>query len=123
MMTFLKILATYWKDIAIAIVLATLFWIIFAWWGSNAEIAFLKTQLANCREENATLSSRVATYQQAAQLLEDKQKSASKERQQFATLLSKEINSLRNQIIPKDCPAAVDYGIKYKDDLKWPGQQ
>ena len=123
MLIFLKLLISHWKDIAISIVLATLIYIIFAWWGANAEIANLKVQLSVSREEAALLRDRVAKHQEAEQILEEKQKQASKERQQLATVLSKEINSLRNQIIPKECPEAVQYGIKYKDDLKWPGQQ
>lgn len=123
MLIFLKLLISHWKDIAISIVLATLIYIIFAWWGANAEIANLKSQLSTCREESAVQRARIEKQQQAELILEEKQKIASKERQQLATVLSKEINSLRNQIIPKECPAAVEYGIKYKDDLKWPGQQ
>lgn len=123
MLIFLKLLISHWKDIAISIVLATLIYIIFAWWGANAEIANLKVQLSVSREEAALLRDRVAKHQEAEQILEEKQKTASKERQQLASVLSKEINNLRNQIIPKECPEAVQYGIKYKDDLKWPGQQ
>lgn len=123
MLIFLKLLISHWKDIAISIVLATLIYIIFAWWGANAEIANLKVQLSVSREEAALLRDRVAKHQEAELILEEKQKQASKERQQLASVLSKEINNLRNQIIPKECPQAVQYGIKYKDDLKWPGQQ
>lgn len=123
MLIFLKLLISHWKDIAISIVLATLIYIIFAWWGANAEIANLKVQLSVSREEAALLRDRVAKHQEAELILEEKQKHASKERQQIASVLSKEINNLRNQIIPKECPQAVQYGIKYKDDLKWPGQQ
>lgn len=123
MLIFLKLLISHWKDIAISIVLATLIYIIFAWWGANAEIANLKVQLSVSREEAELLRDRVAKHQEAELILEEKQKQASKERQQLASVLSKEINNLRNQIIPKECPEAVQYGIKYKDDLKWPGQQ
>ena len=119
----LKGILQNWQAIAIAIILGTLFYIIFAWWGANAEISRLKAQINLCSDRNEVLLQQISTFESAENLAKAKLKQASEERKEIITSLSKEINKIRIQSIPKDCNAAVEYGIKYKGDLQWPGQQ
>ena len=119
----LKGILQNWQAIAIAIILGTLFYIIFAWWGANAEITRLKAQINLCSDKNEALLQQISTFESAENLAREKLKQASEERKEIITSLSKEINKIRVQNIPRDCNAAVAYGIKFKDDLQWPGQQ
>ena len=119
----LKGILQNWQAIAIAIILGTLFYIIFAWWGANAEITRLKAQINLCSDKNEALLQQISTFESAENLAKEKLKQASEERKEIITSLSKEINKIRVQNIPRDCNAAVAYGIKFKDDLQWPGQQ
>lgn len=119
----LKLLASYWKDIAMAIIVGFLVYVVFAWWGSNAEISRLNLTISNQTKSIELLQLQVASYQEAAKDLKENVETASRERKNIAILLSKEINKIKNQQIPKDCNKAIEYGIKNKGDLQWPGQQ
>ena len=110
----------YWQEIAIGIVCGALFFVTTSWWSQAAEIGRLKTQLTMAQQVNETLKTKVDAFEKAE---EDQKKAievANKNRVEIITTLQKEINKIKAQIIPKDCNGAVNYGIQYKDDLKWP---
>ena len=123
MMIFLKFIVDHWKDIAIAIVLGFLVYVVFSWWGGEAEIARLNLVVKTQAQQIDTLSDQVAAYQKSSEELKAKAATASKERAEIANMLSKEINIIKNRPMPKECDKAIQYGIQYKGDLSWPGQQ
>jgi len=111
---------TYWKEIAICIIVATGVFIVTSWYQGSAEIARLKTQLNFAAEQNDNLKNKVDAFEKAEQLAKENQEKSLKDREVIVSILTKEINKLRTQVIPKDCQGALAYGIKYKDDMKWP---
>lgn len=113
-------IANYWRDIAIGIIVAALGFITVSWWGQAVEIGRLKTQLTMAAQQNETLQTKVSAYEQAEETAKENIAKADKNRQEIINVLTKEINKVRNQPIPKDCNGAVAYGIKFKDDMKWP---
>ena len=123
MMTILnsfKFVASYWRQISLCIVVATGVFIVTSWYQGSAEIAKLKTQLNFAAEQNDNLQNQVAAYEKAEELAKENQQKSLKDREVIVTTLTKEINKLRSQVIPKDCNGAVNYGIQFKDDMKWP---
>lgn len=110
----------YWQEIAIGIVCGALFFITVSWWSQAAEIGRLKTQLTMAAQQNETLHAKVEAYEKAEEQAKVTIENADKNRQEIISVLQKEINKIRTQTIPKDCKGAVNYGIQYKDDLKWP---
>lgn len=118
--TILRFISNYWKDIAIGIVCATLFYISTSWWYQEAEIKGLRSQLSLMTHENAELHERVQAYQKSAYDSQLAIEASDKNRQKIIAVFQKEINSIRTQQIPKDCEGAVNYGIKMKGDLLWP---
>ena len=110
----------YWQEIAIGIVCGALFFVTVSWWTQAAEIGRLKTQLNMAAVQNETLKERVDAYEKAEVEAKNAQKIMLENRKIIVEDLTKEINKLRNQVIPKDCQGAVNYGIKFKDDMKWP---
>lgn len=115
-----KFVTSYWRQIALTIIVATGVFIITSWYQGSAEIGRLKTQLNFAAEQNASLVSKVEAFEKAEALAKENQQKSLKDREVIVTTLTKEINKLRTQVIPKDCQGAVDYGVKFKDDLKWP---
>ena len=113
-------LTTYWKDIAIGIVIAALAYISVTWWNQTIEIGRLKTQITMAAQQNETLQAKVNAYESAEEQSKAAIENADKNRVQIIATLQKEINKIRTQTIPKDCSGAVNYGIQYKDDMKWP---
>lgn len=110
----------YWKDIAIGIIIGALVFITVSWWGQAAEIGRLKTQITMAAQQNETLQEKVTAYEQAEDQAKKSIQVVLENRKEIITVFQKEINKLRTQTIPKDCNGAVNYGIQYKDDLKWP---
>jgi hypothetical protein len=115
-----KFVTVYWRQIALCIVVATGVFIITSWYQGSDEIGRLKTQLNFAAEQNSALQSKVEAFEKAEQLAKDNQEKSLKDREVIVTVLTKEINKLRTQVIPKDCNGAVAYGVKFKDDLQWP---
>ena len=111
---------SYWRELAIGVIIGALVFVIFSWWGQTAEIARLKTQLTMGEQINNGLKERISVYEKAEEQSKLAIENADKNRQQIVAVLQKEINKIRTQVIPKDCQGAVNYGIQYKDDLKWP---
>ena len=116
-------LTTYWKDIAIGIIIAFSAFIFMSWLNGTAEIGRLKTQLTMASQLNDTLQAKVNAFESAEQAAKDNQAKSLKDREIIVTTLTKEINKLRSQVIPKDCNGAVAYGIQFKDDMKWPQER
>ena len=110
----------YWQEIAIGIVCGALFFVTVSWWTQAAEIGRLKTQLNMAAVQNETLKERVDAYEKAEVEAKNAQKIMLENRKIIVEDLTKEINKLRTQVIPKDCQGAVAYGIQYRDDMKWP---
>jgi hypothetical protein len=110
----------YWQEIAIGIVCGALFFVTISWWSQAAEIGRLKTQLTMAAQQNETLQTKVDAFETAEQIVKENQAKSLKDREIIVTTLTKEINKLRTQVIPKDCNGAVNYGIQFKDDMKWP---
>ena len=110
----------YWQEIAIGIVCGALFFITLSWWTQAVEIGRLKTQLTMAAQVNETLQTKVTAFEKAE--LEQKKAIdvANQNRVEIINTLQKEINKIKAQPIPKDCKGAVDYGIQYRDDMKWP---
>ena len=113
-------LTTYWKDIAIGIIIAASAFIFISWLNGTAEISRLKTQLTMAAQLNETLETKVHAFESAEQKVKESQEKSLKDREIIVATLTKEINKLRTQVIPKDCQGAVAYGIQYRDDMKWP---
>ena len=113
----------YWQEIAIGIVCGALFFITISWWHQAAEIGRLKTQLTMAEQVNDTLKEKVSSFEKAEEQAKVTIANADKNRQEIISVLQKEINKIRTQTIPKDCQGAVNYGIQYKDDLKWPQER
>ena len=120
--TALSFLKNWYQEISIAVVVGTLVYIVFSWWGGNAEIARLKGQLNVYADKNEQLLVQIQTYEVQSTLIKAKVAEASAERDKMVVVLSKEINKIRNQPIPKECDKAIAYGIQYKGDLQWPEQ-
>lgn len=123
MMIFLnsfKFVASYWRQIALCIIIATGVFIVTSWYQGSAEIARLKTQLNFAAEQNEHLQSKVEAFEKAEETAKENQQKSLKDREIIVTTLTKEINKIRTQVVPKDCNGAVNYGIQFKDDLKWP---
>ena len=110
----------YWKEIAIGIIVGALAFISISWWHQSAEINRLKTQLTMAEQVNDTLKEKVSAFEKAEAQAKITIENADKNRQQIIKSVQAEINKLRTQVVPKDCNGAVNYGIQYKDDLKWP---
>ena len=115
-----KFVTSYWRQIALCIIVATGIFIITSWHQGSAEIARLKTQLNFAAEQNSHLQTKVEAFEKAELLAKENQQKSLKDREVIVTTLTKEINKLRSQVIPKDCNGAVNYGIQFKDDMKWP---
>lgn len=113
-------IANYWKDIAVGILIAFAAFVFISWLNGSAEINRLKTQLTMAAQQNETLAAKVDAYEKAELLAKENQEKSLKDREVIVSILTKEINKLRTQVIPKDCQGALAYGIKYKDDMKWP---
>lgn len=120
MLILLKTVFSYWREIAVAIIVATGVFILMSWWEGSAEISRLKTQLNFAAEQNENLVEKIAIYDKAEAVARERIERTTKERAEIVQILTKEINKIRNQPIPKDCQGAVDYGVKFKDDLQWP---
>ena len=118
----LKVLLTYWREIAIGIIISILCFISISWWNQGAEINRLKTQLTMAAQVNDTLKEKVHAFEKAEEQAKVTIANADKNRQEIIKTVQLEINKIRTQVIPKDCNGAVNYGIQYKDDLKWPKQ-
>lgn len=115
-----KFVTTYWRQIALTIIVATGVFIITSWYQGSAEIGRLKTQLNFAAEQNASLQDKISAFEKAEALAKENQQKSLKDREVIVNVLTKEINKLRSQVIPKDCQGAVAYGVKFKDDLQWP---
>jgi type II secretory pathway pseudopilin PulG len=113
-------LGGYWKEIAVGILIGFAVFVVTSWWTGTAEIARLKTQLNFAAVQNEALQEKVTAYEKAEVDAKKAQDEVLKNREIIVTTLTKEINKIRTQIIPRDCNGAVNYGIQYKDDLKWP---
>ena len=118
----LGLFSSYWREIAIGLIIAVLAFISISWWHQGAEINKLKTQLTMAEQVNDTLKEKVSSYEKAEEQAKITIENADKNRQQIIKTFQLEINKIRTQVIPKDCNGAVNYGIQYKDDLKWPKQ-
>lgn len=120
----LKLLSTllgnYWKELAVGILISFAVFVVTSWWSGTAEISKLKTQLNFAAVQNEALQEKVAAFETAQEESKKTQEISLKNREIIVTTLTKEINKIRAQVIPKDCNGAVNYGIQYKDDLKWP---
>lgn len=113
-------LGSYWKEIAVGILIGFAVFVVTSWWSGTAEISRLKTQLNFAAVQNEALQEKITAYESAEQEAKTAQKIMLENRKIIVEDLTKEINKLRTQVIPKDCQGAVNYGIKYKDDMKWP---
>lgn len=111
---------TYWKEICAGIIVGFTVYVFNSWWEGTAEISRLKTQLNFAKVQNDAMQERVDAYEKAGQEAKKTIDLAIENRQEIIGVFQKEINKLRAQVIPKDCNGAVNYGIKYKDDMKWP---
>jgi hypothetical protein len=120
MLIILKTALSYWKEAFIGIIIGALCFITFSWWNQSIEMGRLKTQLNFAAEQNAHLQTKVEAFEKAEEVAKENVTRAGKDRELIVSTLTKEINKLRTQVIPKDCEGAVAYGIKYKDDMKWP---
>lgn len=120
----LKLLSTllgnYWKELAVGILISFAVFVVTSWWSGTAEISKLKTQLNFAAVQNEALQEKVAAFETAQEESKKTQEISLKNREIIVTTLTKEINKLRSQVIPKDCNGAVNYGIQFKDDMKWP---
>lgn len=121
-LTLLSFFKNWYKEISIVIIVGTLVYIVFSWWGGNAEIARLKGQLNVYADKNEQLLVQIKSYEKQSEIIKAKVAEASHERDKMVVVLSKEINKIRNQPIPKECDKAIAYGIQYKGDLQWPEQ-
>lgn len=119
-MSMIKFLLNYWKEIAIGIIIGASVFVFTSWIEGAAEIKNLKAQIVIAGEQNANLQSKLDGYAKAEDEAKQAQKIMLENRKIIVEDLTKEINKLRSQVIPKDCQGAVNYGIKYKDDMKWP---
>jgi outer membrane murein-binding lipoprotein Lpp len=113
-------LGGYWKEIAVGILIGFAVFVVTSWWTGTAEISRLKTQLNFAAVQNEALQDKVTAFESAEQAAKDNQAKSLKDREIIVTTLTKEINKIRTQVIPKDCNGAVAYGIQFKDDMKWP---
>ena len=119
----LRFIGNYWKDIAIGIACAVLFYISSSWWTQAAEIRGLRSQLDEAVTTEHLLREQVAAYQKASYYAQAAIEAAYKNRDKIITVLRKEINNIRQQTIPKDCNGAIEFGIKMKGDMRWPSIQ
>ena len=116
----LDFITGYWKEIAVGILIGFAVFVVTSWWTGTAEISRLKTQLNFAAVQNEALQEKITAYESAGQEAKKSIAVVLENRKEIITTLTKEINKLRTQTIPKDCQGAVNYGIKYKDDMKWP---
>ena len=116
----LDFITGYWKEIAVGILIGFAVFVVTSWWTGTAEISRLKTQLNFAAVQNEALQEKITAYEQAEDEAKKSIAVVLENRKEIITTLTKEINKLRTQTIPKDCQGAVNYGIKYKDDMKWP---
>lgn len=117
-----NLFTAYWKEIAIGVIIGALVFISLSWWHQGAEINKLKTQLTMAEQVNDTMKEKVSSFEKAEQQAKITIENADKNRQEIIKTFQVEINKIRTQAIPKDCKGAVNYGIQYKDDLKWPAR-
>lgn len=120
MFVFTYLIRTYWKLALVAIILLTCA-------GFVANEIHIRHELADARVEIATLKSEKQELTNHLTVLADLSKEQSKKLDDAKALqgeimadLSKKINTLKLQQIPKDCTGAIDYAIKNKGDLTWP---
>lgn len=111
---------SYWREIAIGLIIAITAFITISWWHQGAEINRLKTQLTMAEQVNDTLKEKVSSFEKAEEQAKVTIANADKNRQEIIKTFQVEINKIRTQAIPKDCNGAVNYGIQFKDDLQWP---
>ena len=113
-------IGNYWEQICIGIVIGGLTFVSIDWWKQDVEIRQLKGQINLLTHEAAELSDKLDAYKKAEIDVQKSIEAANKNRQQIINVFQKEINTIRNQQIPKDCAGAINYGIKMKGDLMWP---
>lgn len=121
-MIFLKFITTWWKEIAVGIICGFVVYIFFSWMSQAAEINRLDNLLGTYMKANEEYRSQIEQFHKQAEAQSDKLKAAQENEKKLIDTFSKDINRLRLQVVPKDCSGAIEYSIKYKEDLKWPGQ-
>ena len=119
----LDFITGYWKEIAVGILIGFAVFVVTSWWTGTAEISRLKTQLNFAAVQNEALQEKITAYESAEQEAKKSIAVVLENRKEIITTLTKEINKIRSQVIPKDCQGAVNYGIQYKDDMKWPQER
>lgn len=110
---------TYWKEIALCVLL-------FLFLSTSAAIKFqsdqinlLETSLKTCSDDKEDLTLKVAAVEQAARDADKAFKESEVKRQEIVTILTEQVNKIKNQNVPKECKAAVQWAKDNKGDLSW----
>lgn len=115
-----------WKAVLIAVLLSIIAYGVIDYLGQRQQIDGLTKQLKNRDDRILELvkddkekTSKLKAYEQAAIDLRKSHQEAQNRRLQVINSLSKQISTIRNQPVPKDCQKAIEFAIEHKDDLKW----
>lgn len=116
----LTALLKYWKEgiIILAFIVCGLFVSDVAL--AKRDLSLAKIRIAQLETEREALVQRLDTLAILSKEQITKLEEADTQRIKILGDLSKNINSLRRQQIPKDCSSAVEFAIKNKEDLSWP---
>ncbi len=112
-------LITYWKEIALAIVLTMLIASGAVISSKSEQINLLQTSLAKCEEDKEDLDAKVAVYEKAVLEAEKSFALSEQKRLEIVAILTEQVNNIRKQNVPKECKAAVQWAKDNKGDLSW----
>lgn len=112
-------LITYWKEIALAIVLTMLIASGTVIKSKSDQIDLLQISLDKCEEAKEDLDAKVAVFEKAVVDAEKSYVLSEQKRLEIVSILTEQVNTLTKQNVPKECKAAVQWAKDNKGDLSW----
>lgn len=116
MMTFL---AKNWKGIAVALLISVLAFVIFDWSKQSAVINGLENTVDQQTTALEAAKSEIAAYKNGEADLKKQLEEASKKAAEIRIVYRDKIQVVREEVIPKECKAAIDFAAKNTEAFKW----
>ena len=120
MLAFIALVVKYWKDAIIAVIFVLCGLVVADAIIVNTELTRARVIITQLQTEKVALTGQLDILADLEAKQTKKLDDAEDQRKMVMDDLSKKINSIRIQPIPKDCQGAVDYAVKNKGDLSWP---
>lgn len=115
----MEFLIKNWKDILIAFLLSGLAFIIFDWSKQSAQIKSLEGSLDDTKTELEALKTEVEAYRRGEAELKKQLADAQSKAAEVRIVYRDKIQVVREEVIPKECKAAIDFASKNTEVFKW----